>query len=95
MPGFSTIQSAVDAIARGEVIIAFATALGTAGLDELEHIARERLDHGAAGKHQYLAVALENIADARGDVEMLERTELSGHDLRAAHVPRHRVGGPP
>src|ERR1700737_617084 len=55
--------------ARGEVIIAFATALGTAGLDELEHIARERLEQGAAGKHQYLAVALENIADARGDVD--------------------------
>jgi len=55
--------------ARGEVIIAFAEALGTAGLDELERMAREQLDHGPAGNHHDLAIALENIADARGDVD--------------------------
>jgi hypothetical protein len=55
--------------ARGKVIIAFAAALEPAGLDELERMARERLDHRPAGKLQYLASALENIADARGDVD--------------------------
>ncbi len=70
--------------ARGEVIIAFATALGTAGLDELEHIARERLEQGAAGKHQYLAVALENIADARGDVDgYIAAKRLAGSEAAA------------
>src|SRR4029077_18688654 len=70
--------------ARGEVIIAFATALGTAGLDELERIARERLDHGPAGKHQYLAVALENIADARGDVDgYIAAKRLAGSEAAA------------
>ena len=59
--------------ARGEVITAFSEALGTSGLDELEHMVRERLDHAPAGKHDYrqraLTTALENIADARGDVD--------------------------
>ena len=58
--------------ARGEVITAFAASLGTAGLDELECLARERLGHGPAGKLQYLASALENIADARGDGDLRE-----------------------
>ena len=31
----------------------------------------------------------------RGDVEVLDRAELAGQDLRAAHVPRDRVRGPP
>jgi len=70
--------------ARGEVIIAFAAALGTAGLDELERIARERLEQGAAGKHQYLAVALENIADARGDVDgYIAAKRLAGSEAAA------------
>ena len=70
--------------ARGEVIIAFATALGTAGLDELERIARERLEQGAAGKHRYLAVALENIADARGDVDgYIAAKRLAGSEAAA------------
>ena len=58
--------------ARSEVITAFSEALGTSGLDELERLVRERLDHAATGKHDYqraLTFALENIADARGDVD--------------------------
>ena len=89
--------------ARGKVIIAFATALGTAGLDELERIARERLEQGAAGKHQYLAVALENIADARGYIaarrlagseaaavrEIVERLVAVGRLEEALHWAEH------
>jgi hypothetical protein len=59
--------------ARSEVITAFSEALGVSGLDELECLVRERLDHAPAGKHGYpqraLTIALENIADARGDVD--------------------------
>jgi hypothetical protein len=59
--------------ARSEVITAFADALGASGLDELERMVRERLNHATTGKHQYrqraLTIALENIADARGDVD--------------------------
>ncbi len=58
--------------ARSELITAFSEALGTSGLDELERLVRERLDHEATGKHVYqqmLTTALENIADARGDVD--------------------------
>ena len=59
--------------ARGEVITAFSEALGAPGLDELERMVRERLDHAPAGKHDYrqrvLTTALENIADGRGDVD--------------------------
>jgi tetratricopeptide (TPR) repeat protein len=59
--------------ARSEVITAFSEALGTSGLDELERMVRERLDHAPAGKYGYrqraLTIALENIADARGDVD--------------------------
>jgi Family of unknown function (DUF6880) len=59
--------------ARREVITAFSEALGKSGLDELERMVRERLDHSLAGKHAYrqqaLTIALENIADARGDVD--------------------------
>ena len=59
--------------ARREVITAFSEALGTPGLDELERMVRERLDHALTGKHasrqQALTIALENIADARGDVD--------------------------
>ena len=58
--------------ARSELITAFSEALGTSGLDELERLVRERLDHAATGKHVYqqmLTTALENIADARGDVD--------------------------
>src|SRR6516162_7333316 len=50
--------------ARSKVIIAFVEALGTTGLAEVEQMARERLAHGSAGKDRYLAIALENIADA-------------------------------
>jgi hypothetical protein len=58
--------------ARREVITAFSEALGTSGLDELERLVRERLDHAATGKHVYqqvLTTALENIADAGGVVD--------------------------
>jgi hypothetical protein len=59
--------------ARREVITAFSEALGKSGLDELERMVRERLDHALTGKHDYrqqaLTIALENIADARGDVD--------------------------
>jgi hypothetical protein len=59
--------------ARSEVIIAFSEALGTSGLNELELLVRERLGHAPAGKYGYrqqaLTTALENIADARGDVD--------------------------
>ena len=59
--------------ARHEVITAFSEALGTSGLDELERTVRERLNHAPAGKYGYrqraLTIALENIADARGDVD--------------------------
>src|ERR1700730_12971048 len=59
--------------ARREVITAFSEALGKSGLDELERMVRERLDRALTGKHAYrqqaLTIALENIADARGDVD--------------------------
>jgi hypothetical protein len=59
--------------ARSEVITAFSEALGASGLSELERNVRERLDHAPAGKYGYrqraLTIALENIADARGDVD--------------------------
>jgi hypothetical protein len=58
--------------ARSHVITAFSEALGTSGLDELECLVRERLDHAATGRRDYeraLTFALENIADARGDVD--------------------------
>jgi hypothetical protein len=58
--------------ARSEVITALSEALGASGLDELERLVRERLDRAATGKHDYqraLTFALENIADARGDVD--------------------------
>jgi hypothetical protein len=58
--------------ARSEVITAFSEALGASGLDELERMVRERLEHAATGKRDYqraLTPALENIADARGDVD--------------------------
>jgi hypothetical protein len=59
--------------ARREVITAFSEALGKSGLDELERMVRERLDRALTGKHDYrqqaLTIALENIADARGDVD--------------------------
>jgi len=78
--------------ARGEVIIAFAEALGTAGLDELEHIARERLGHGPPEKRQYLAIALENIADARGDVDgYIAARRLAGSETRAVKEIAERL----
>jgi hypothetical protein len=78
--------------ARGEVIIAFAAALGTAGLDELEHMARERLDHRPAGKLQYLASALKNIADARGDVDgYIEAQRLAGSEDAAVKEIAERL----
>ena len=59
--------------ARSGVITAFSEALSTSGLNELERLVRERLGHGPAGKYGYrqraLTIALENIADARGDVD--------------------------
>jgi hypothetical protein len=58
--------------ARCEVITAFSEALGAAGLGELERLVREGLDRAVTGKHVYhqvLTTALENIADARGDVD--------------------------
>ena len=39
--------------ARSEVITAFSEALGTSGLDELERMVRERLDHAHTGKRGY------------------------------------------
>ena len=78
--------------ARGQVIIAFAEALGTAGLDELEHMARELLDHGSAGKHRYLAIALENIADARGDVDgYIAAKRLGGSETAAVKEIAERL----
>ena len=58
--------------ARSEVIAAFSKALGAPGLDELERIIGEGLERAATGKQDYqraLTSALENIADARGDVD--------------------------
>jgi hypothetical protein len=78
--------------ARGEVITAFAAALGTAGLDELERLARERLGHGPAGKLQYLAIALENIADARGDVDgYIAAQRLAGSEAAAVKEIAERL----
>jgi len=78
--------------ARGQVIIAFAEALGTAGLDELEGMARERLDHGPAGKHRCLAIALENIADARGDVDgYIAAKRLAGSEAAAVKEIAERL----
>jgi hypothetical protein len=78
--------------ARGEVIIAFATALGPAGLDELEHLARERFGHRPVGKLQYLASALENIADARGDVDgYIEAQRLAGSEDAAVKEIAERL----
>jgi hypothetical protein len=69
--------------ARGQVIIAFAAALGPTGLDELERLAHERLGHGPAGEHD-LAIALENIADARGDVDgYIAARRLAGTEAAA------------
>ena len=54
------------------MIAAFPEAFGPFGLDELERMVRG-LDHAPAGKYGYrqraLTIALENIADARGDVD--------------------------
>jgi hypothetical protein len=78
--------------ARGEVIIAFAAALGPAGLDELEHLARERFGHRPVGKLQYLASALENIADARGDVDgYIEAQRLAGSEDAAVKEIAERL----
>lgn len=59
--------------ARGAVVTAFAEALGASGLDELERMVRERLDHAPGGKNDYrrygLTAALKELADARGDVD--------------------------
>jgi tetratricopeptide (TPR) repeat protein len=71
--------------ARSEVITAFSEALGTSGLNELERLVRERLDHGPAGKYGYrqraLTIALENIADARGDVDgYIAARRLAGNE---------------
>jgi len=33
--------------------------------------------------------------DERAQIDVLDRTELVGHDLRAAHVPWHPMGGLP
>ena len=74
------------------MIIAFAAALGPAGLDELEHMARELLDHGSAGKHRYLAIALENIADARGDVDgYIAAKRLGGSETAAVKEIAERL----
>jgi hypothetical protein len=59
--------------ARRGVIPAFSEALGASGLDELERLVRERLDDAPSGRDDYrrgmLTTALEDIADARGDVD--------------------------
>ena len=68
--------------ARSQVITAFAKALGTAGLDELERMTCGQLD--PAGKRQYLAIALENIADAHGDVDgYIAARRLAGSEAAA------------
>lgn len=78
--------------ARGHVIIAFAAALGPAGLDELEHMAREQFGDGPAGKDRYLPIALENIADARGDVDgYIEAQRLAGSEARAVREIAERL----
>ncbi len=78
--------------ARREVIIAFAAALGPAGLDELERMARERLGHGPAGKHRYWAIALEHIADARGDVDgYIAARRLAGSEAAAVKEIAERL----
>ena len=77
---------------RSEVIIAFATALGASGLDELERMAREQLDHGPAGEHHDLAIALENIADARGDVDgYIAARRLAGSEATAVKEIAERL----
>jgi hypothetical protein len=59
--------------ARGRVIPAFSEALGASGLDELERMVGERLSPAPGGKHDYrrymLTAALQDIADAHGDVD--------------------------
>jgi hypothetical protein len=78
--------------ARGKVIIAFAAALGTAGLDELERMAREQLDHGPAGNNYDLAIALENIADARGDADgYIAARRLAGTEATAVKEITERL----
>jgi hypothetical protein len=78
--------------ARGQVIIAFVEALGTTGLAEVEQMARERLAHGSAGKDRYLAIALENIADARGDVDgYIAAQRLAGSEARAVREIAERL----
>ena len=78
--------------ARSQVIIAFAAALGPAGLDELERLARERLDQGPAEKHRYLAIVLENIADARGDVDgYIAAQRLAGSEAAAVKEIAERL----
>src|SRR6516162_8859550 len=88
----STCLRPTNTAPAGEVIIAFAAALGPAGLDELEHMARELLDHGSAGKHRYLAIALENIADARGDVDgYIAAKRLGGSETAAVKEIAERL----
>jgi hypothetical protein len=59
--------------ARREVISVSSDALCPCGLDELERMVHERLRHAPVGDHGYrqqaLTTTLENIADARGDVD--------------------------
>ena len=81
--------------ARSQVITAFSDALGTSGLDELERLVRERLNHGATGKHihqRVLTIALENIADARGDVDgYIAAHHLAGTENVAAKEISERL----
>jgi hypothetical protein len=77
--------------ACSEVITAFAAALGTPGLDEFEPMARERLDNGPARTHHHLAVALENIADARSDLDgYIAARRLAGSGHRDCRTPCRR-----
>jgi len=85
--------------ARSELITAFSEALGTSGLDELERLVRDRLDHAATGKHVYqqmLTTALENIADAGGDVDgYIAAHRLAGQPRPRRPRPRHVRPGQP
>ena len=63
-----------------------------AGLDELEQMAREQFGDSPAGKGRYLPIALENIADARGDVDgYIAAQRLAGREARAVREIAERL----
>ena len=63
-----------------------------AGLDELEQMAREQFGDSPAGKGRYLPIALENIADARGNVDgYIAAQRLAGREARAVREIAERL----